>query len=148
MRLTSYALRTWADVHQIPDLTLAELDYYFYHAKMVFHYPTFRANVEEKLRYRCFADDVRGLIRSGEQFAWQQASQVVLDRFAFLGDLDERDEHFLDLARYLLGKPVLHHEVATLAQIEHPIAWLMEDVPITPDAAALRQEDIRVFIVA
>ena len=32
MRLTSHALRTWADVHQIPDLTLAELDYRLTHA--------------------------------------------------------------------------------------------------------------------
>lgn len=27
MRLTSHVLRTWADDHHIPDLTLAELDY-------------------------------------------------------------------------------------------------------------------------
>ncbi len=32
MRLTSRALRTWADAHQIPDLTLAELDYRLTHA--------------------------------------------------------------------------------------------------------------------
>jgi hypothetical protein len=32
MHLTSYVLRTWADDQQIPDLTLAELDYRLTHA--------------------------------------------------------------------------------------------------------------------
>jgi hypothetical protein len=88
---------------------------------------------------------VRGLIRADQPFDWQQASRAVLDRFSFLGDLDARDQDFLDLARYLLGKPVFQHEVEALAQIEQPLAWLMEGLPIAPEAVALRQEDIRVF---
>jgi hypothetical protein len=44
-----------------------------------------QANLEEKLRRRAFADDVRGLIRSGEGLDWQQASQAVLERFALKG---------------------------------------------------------------
>jgi hypothetical protein len=112
---------------------------------MVFHDPTFRANVEEKLRHRGLADDVRGLIHTDQPFDWQQASQAVLDRFAFLGDLDERDRQFLDLARVLLGRPDSEHETEALEQIEHPIAWLMAGVSITPKAAALRADDIRLF---
>lgn len=108
-------------------------------------YPTFRANVEEKLRYRGFADDVRGLIRTNQPFNWQEASQAVLERFAFLADFDERDGHFLELARRLLGRPGSEHSGDALAQIEHPIAWLMESIPITPEAAALRVDDIRLF---
>jgi hypothetical protein len=102
--------------------------------------------VAEKLRYRGFADDVRGLIRTGQQFDWQQASQAVLDRFAFLGDLDERDHQFLDLARYLLGRSDTERVVEAMAQVEHPIAWLMAGLPIAPDAAALRLDDIRLFV--
>lgn len=45
MRLTSHLLRIWADDHRIPDLALAELEY-FYHARRIFHYPAIRANVE------------------------------------------------------------------------------------------------------
>ena len=119
--------------------------YYFYHARMIFHYPTFRANVEEKLRHRGFADDVRGLIRTGQQFDWQRASQAVLDRFAFLGDLDDRDRQFLDLARDLLDRQNPDHAVEAPVQIEYPIAWLMSDVPIAAEAAALRVDHIRLF---
>jgi hypothetical protein len=43
------------------------------------------------------------LIRTGQQFDWQRAIQAVLGRFAFRGDLDERDRQSLDPAsgRYL-----------------------------------------------
>lgn len=149
-----YGRRKGRDIYDLAQIGAIDLDeralrkltlYYFYHAKMVFHYPTFRANVEEKLRYRGFADDVRGLIRTDQQFDWQQASQTVLDRFVFLGDLDERERQFLDLARVLLGRPVPEREAAALEQIEHPIAWLMAGVPITSEAAALRKDDIRLF---
>lgn len=94
-----YGRRKGRDIYDLAQIGAFDLDeralrklalYYFYHAKMFFHYPTFRANVAEKLRYRGFADDVRGLIRTHQQFDWQQASQAVLERFAFLGDLDER----------------------------------------------------------
>jgi predicted nucleotidyltransferase component of viral defense system len=150
-----YGRRKGRDIYDLARIGAFDLDepvlrkltlYYFYHAKMVFHYPAFCANVAEKLRYRGFADDVRGLIRTGQQFDWQQASQAVLDRFAFLGDLDERDHQFLDLARYLLGRSDTERVVEAMAQVEHPIAWLMAGLPIAPDAAALRLDDIRLFV--
>lgn len=149
-----YGRRKGRDIYDLAQIGAFDLDeralrklalYYFYHAKMIFHYPTFRTNVAEKLRYRGFADDVRGLIRTHQQFDWQQASQAVLERFAFLGDLDERDSRFLDLARHLLERPGSEHAAEALAQIEHPIAWLMAGIPITPEAAALRTDDIRLF---
>jgi predicted nucleotidyltransferase component of viral defense system len=129
------------DERAVRKLTL----YYFYHARMIFDYPTFRANLEEKLRRRAFADDVRGLIRSGEGFDWQQASRSVLERFAFLDNLDERDQQFLDLARLLLNKPLAEARKETISQIEHPLAWLMEGLPISDEAARLSIEDIQVF---
>ena len=96
-KLLAGMARKGRDIYDLAQIGALNLDeralrkltlYYFYHAKMIFHYPTFRANVAEKLRYRGFADDVRGLIRTNQQFDWQQASQAVLERFAFLGDLD------------------------------------------------------------
>ncbi len=119
--------------------------YCFYHARMIFSYPTFVANIEAKIRQRAFADDVRGLIRVGHGFDWQRACQAVAERFAFLGQLDQRDHLFLDLARYLLGRPIADARMALVQQIEHPLAWLMEGVPISPEAAIMRQEDIRLF---
>jgi hypothetical protein len=38
----------------------------------------------------------------------------VLAYFGFLGDLDDRDQHFLDLAKFLLGKPYPRAREATL----------------------------------
>jgi predicted nucleotidyltransferase component of viral defense system len=149
-----YGRRKGRDIYDLWQIGAHELDeratrklmlYYFYHARMVFHYPTFRANVEEKLNRRGFADDVRGLIRVGHKFDWAIASQAVLDRFAFLGDLEERDRRFLDLARYLLDKPPRPTDAEALAAVERPIAWLMDGAPISPEAAALSQDDIRVY---
>ncbi len=150
-----YARRKGRDIYDLWRITGLDLNgravrkltlYYFYHAKMVFHYPTFLANVEEKLRHHGFADDVRGLIRVGQDFDWAEACRAVLERFAFLGELEERDTRFLDFARMLLGKPVSGAALATVADIEYPIAWLMEEIPISEEAAVLRQEDIRVFL--
>jgi hypothetical protein len=59
--------------------------------------------------------------------------------------LDERDHLFLDLARYLLGRPIAEARIPAVRAIEHPLAWLMEGVPISPEAAIMRQEDIRLF---
>lgn len=150
-----YGRRKGRDIYDLEQIGALELDertlrrltlYYFYHAKMVFHYPTFRTNVEEKLRYRGFADDVRGLIRTSQHFDWQQASQAVLDRYAFLGELEDRDRQFLNLARYLLGRSEPDDAVGPFSQIEHPIAWLMADIPIAQEAADLRMDDIRPFV--
>mgnify|MGYP001599168627 FL=1 len=70
----------------------------------------------------------------------------MLDRFTFLGDLDERDHLFLELAGHLLQKPIPERSKELVQQIEYPLAWLMEGIPISAEAAALRQDDIRVFI--
>lgn len=130
------------DERAVRKLTL----YYFYHAKMIFDFREFQINLEEKLRRRAFADDIRGLIRSNEDFDWQQASRTVLERFAFLGDLDERDRQFLDLARLLLHKPISEERRQLVAQIEYPLQWLLEGRSISPEAALLKSEDIQVFL--
>ncbi|HSN74070.1 MAG TPA: nucleotidyl transferase AbiEii/AbiGii toxin family protein [Anaerolineae bacterium] len=128
------------DERAVRKLTL----YYYYYARMIFDYLTFRANLEEKLRRRAFADDVRGLIRSGEGFDWQQASQAVLERFAFLGELDARDLEFLDLARVLLNKPIPEQRQQVIAHVQYPLAWLMQGLAISTEAAQLSREDIQV----
>ena len=122
--------------------------YYFYHARMIFSYPSFLANLHEKIKLHAFADDVRGLIRVGQGFDWDRACRMVIDRFAFLDNLDERDREFLDLARLMLGKPVSESGQGLARHIEHPLAWLMEGVTISAEAASLRQDDIRLFTPA
>ena len=120
--------------------------YYFYRANKVFHYPTFVSNVERKMAERGFRDDGRGLIRRGGELDWQAACEQVLNYFAFLGELDDRDYLFLDLAKYLLRKPYPKASEETIRGIEHPLAWLMEGLPISAAAAAMTQEDIKLYL--
>lgn len=136
------------DLFRIADLDLNQAAvrkmvlYYFYRAYKVFHYPTFVSNVELKIAERGFRNDVRSLIRHGTELDWEIACQQVLARFEFLGDLDDRDMLFLDLAKVLLGKPYPKAREAILHGIEHPLAWLMEGLPISAEARAMTQEDI------
>ena len=137
------------DLFRIADLDLNQAAvrkmvlYYFYRANKVFHYPTFVSNVELKIAERGFRDDVRALIRHGTELDWETACQQVLAHFEFLGDLDDRDQLFLDLAKFLLGKPYPKAKEAILHGIEHPLAWLMEGLPISAEARAMTQEDIQ-----
>jgi hypothetical protein len=139
------------DLYRIADLDLNEAAvrkmvlYYFYRANKVFHYPTFVSNVELKIEERGFRDDVRALIRPGAKLDWETACQQVLARFEFLGDLDDRDQLFLDLAKFLLGKPYPKAREAFLQEIERPLAWLMEGLPISVEAQAITQEDIKPY---
>ena len=98
-----------------------------------------------KLAERGFSDDVRGLIRLGGELDWQTACGQVLDYFAFLGDLDDRDFLFLDMAKYLLHKPYPAARQGMILDIEHPLAWLMEGLPISAEAAAATQEDMKPY---
>jgi hypothetical protein len=139
------------DLFRIADLDLDQAAvrkmvlYYFYRANKVFHYPTFASNVELKIAERGFRDDASALIRHGTELDWETACQQVLARFEFLGDLDDRDQLFLDLAKFLLGKPYPRAREAALHDIEHPLAWLMEGLPISAEAQAMTQEDIKPF---
>ena len=74
---------------------------------------------------------------------WETACRQVLARFEFLGDLDDRDQLFLDLVKSLLGKPYPRAREENLHEIEHPLAWLMEGLPISAEARAMTQEDIQ-----
>jgi predicted nucleotidyltransferase component of viral defense system len=120
--------------------------YYFYRAKKVFHYPTFVENVERKIAERGFRDDVRGLIRRGSSLDWTAACERVVGYYAFLGELDERDELFLDLAKYLLKKPYPKASEAAIQGIERPLAWLMEGLPVSREAATKSQEDLQIYL--
>jgi predicted nucleotidyltransferase component of viral defense system len=156
--LTSTKLRALHDRRKCRDIydlfRIADLDlnqaavrkmvlYYFYRANKVFHYPTFVSNLELKIAERGFRDDVRALIRHGTQLDWETVCQEVLARFEFLGDLDDRDQLFLDLVKFLLGKPYPKAREAFLQEIERPPAWLMEGLPISAEAEAMTQEDIK-----
>jgi hypothetical protein len=86
---------------------------------------------------------VRALIRHDTELDWETACQQVLARFEFLGDLDDRDQLFLDLAKFLLGKPYPKAKEAFLYGIERPLAWLMEGLPVSAEAQAMTQRDIK-----
>lgn len=120
--------------------------YYFPRANKVFHYPTFVRNVERKIAERGFGDDIRGLIRLGTDLDWQIACGEVLAYFAFLGELDERDLLFLDVAKHLLHKPYPGAREGLILGIEHPLAWLMEGLPISTEARAMTQEEMRPYM--
>jgi len=122
--------------------------YYFLRANKVFHYPTFVSNVERKIAERGFSDDIRGLIRLGSDLDWQEACSHVLDFLSFLGELDERDVLFLDMAKYLLHKPYPGTREEQILGIVHPLAWLMEGLPISDEARAVTQEEMRPYLPA
>jgi predicted nucleotidyltransferase component of viral defense system len=142
------------DLYRVTDLGLDHAAirkmvlYYFLRANKVFHYPTFVRNVERKVAERGFGDDIRGLIRLGGELDWPAACGHVLDYFAFLGELDERDLLFLDLAKYLLHKPYPGAREGLILDIEHPLAWLMEGLPTSAEARAVTQEDMRPYLPA
>ena len=50
-----------------------------------------------------------------------------------------------DLAKFLLGKPYPKAREATLDGIEHPLARLMEGLPISAEARAMTHEDIKLL---
>lgn len=120
--------------------------YYFYRAYQIFHYSTFVANVEQKIAKRSFRDDVRGLIRTGTSLDWPAACERVLDYYVFLDEMDDRDWLFMDLAKSLLRKPSPDASVEIIQDVEHPLAWLMEGVPISKEAAGKTVEDIQVHL--
>lgn len=119
--------------------------YYFYRARKVFSYPAFVDNIEQKIAERGFRGDVSGLIRQGRAWDWQAARAQVLNSFAFLGELDDRDALFLDLVKYWLRKPYPRASGELVRAIEHPLNWLMEGLPISAEAAAATQEDIKLY---
>lgn len=150
-----YDRRKGRDIYDLFRITDCELNraavrkmvlYYFYRANKIFHYPTFVNNIERKTTERGFADDVRGLIRRGSELDWQAACEQVLNHFAFLGELDDRDRLFLDLVKYLLHRPYPKASQEVIEGIEYPLAWLMEGLSISTEAAAMTQEDIELYL--
>jgi hypothetical protein len=142
--------RTGRDIYHL--FRIADLDlnqaavrkmvlYDFYRAYKALHYPTYLSNVERKIAECGFRDDVRGLMRHGTELDWETACRQALARFEFLGDLDDRAPLFLDLVKSPLGKPYPKAREETLHEIEHPLAWLMEALPISAEARTMTQED-------
>lgn len=150
-----YDRRKGRDIYDLFRISASDLNhdalrkmvlYYFYRANKVFQYPAFVGNVEAKMADRAFGDDLQGLIRRGNVFNWPDACRQVLERFAFLGDLDERDRIFLDLAKCLLHRPYPRGSERMLEGIENPLAWLMDSLPISAEAAAMTQEDMKLHL--
>lgn len=150
-----YDRRKGRDIHDLFHIADRDLNraavrkmvlYYFYRANKLFHYPTFVSNVEQKIAKRSFRDDVRGLIRTGRSLDWSAACQRVLDYSVFLDDLDDRDRLFLDLAKVLLRKPYPEATMELIKEVEHPLAWLMEGLPISEEAAVKTVEDIQIHL--
>ncbi|MBS1249831.1 MAG: hypothetical protein MAG431_01415 [Chloroflexi bacterium] len=81
-----------------------------------------------------------------ESKCWRSAQSIVLAYYAFLGKLDDRDQHFLDLAKYLLHKPYPKTSEEIIKDIKHPLAWLMEGLSLSDEAASMNQEDIGIYL--
>jgi predicted nucleotidyltransferase component of viral defense system len=150
-----YDRRKGRDIYDLFRIAALELNqtavrklvlYYFYRANKVFQPSAFIENVEQKIADRSFGDDVRGLIRHDDIVDWSAACQQVLAAYAFLGELDDRDLLFLDLAKYLLNKPYPKANETIIMGIERPLAWLMQDIPIAEEAAAKTQADLRIYL--
>ena len=99
-----------------------------------------RRKVDARWRVRVNVDVLRTSLN------WSAACERVLDYYVFLGDLDDRDRVFLDLGKCLLHKPYPEARSEILKGIEHPLAWLMEGLPISEAAAAKTKEDIQIHL--
>lgn len=146
---------TGRDIYDIYQLSSFDLDlralrkmvlYYFFRSKKVFNPKLFFRNLETKFKSGKLVDDVSGFIRAGGHFSLERAIDDVISFCSFLWELDERDEIFLALAGDLLGKDVSKKKLAVASTIEHPLAYLFDDIAITDQASKIAVDDIRVFL--
>ncbi len=140
------------DIHQVSGFDLDQkvlrkmVLYYFYRSKKVFNPKLFFRNLETKFKPGRLTDDISGFIRAGAHFSPEKAVEDVISFCSFLWELDERDEIFLALAGDLLGKDVSKKKLAIASRIEHPLAYLFDDIAVTDHARKATVDDIRVFL--
>lgn len=171
MHPASHVLRTWADEQHIPDLTLAELDYRLTHAPGAIFSDRFLRDrlclkggtALNKLFFpavnRLSVDLDFNAVGPRQHFKLEMS---FIERVPILGQLSkllampaaepavavstyQLEELAATKLRALYGRRK-GRDIYDLAQIEHPIAWLMAEIPITPEAADLRADDLRPFV--
>src|SRR5207247_620313 len=118
--------------------------YYFYRSGKEFLPEQYFRRLRRIVAEGGVEDDVSSLLRPGIDFDLPSVVTQVLERIVFLLELDGDDGDFLHLARTLLGKRAVPKAgQRQVALIHYPIKSLMGDVTITPEAAAIRVDDIR-----
>lgn len=118
--------------------------YYFYRTRKIFNPKIFFKNIESKFRSKKFVDDVSGFVIT--EFSLTKAIEEVIPYYSFLRELDDRDENFLSLARFLLKKAVAKEKLKIIRRIKHPLAYLFSGIEISEFARKAIVEDIKVFL--
>lgn len=119
--------------------------YYFYRSRKVFNPKVYLKTLSEKYRAGHYVDDVSGFIRSGTNFVLGGAAGKILTHYSFLGELDERDQRFLALARHLLGYQVARAALPIVRKIKLPLKDLFGTAKISEEAAKITVNDIKPY---
>jgi len=121
--------------------------YYFYRSKKIFNSNLFFKNVTDKFKLGKYIDDVSTFIRADVVFSIDDGVERLLSSYSFLREFDGRDDDFLSLARYLLGKPVKKTFIKRILEIEYPLRHLFKnDSRLSAEAFNTSVDDIRLKI--
>lgn len=120
--------------------------YYFYRSKKTFNPKLFFKNINDKFLSGKYADDVSNFIRADIPFSIDKGVKRLRSSYSFLHAFDERDNDFIILARYLLGKPVKKTFIKRISEIEYPLRYLFKNDPrLSAEAFNVIVEDIRLM---
>lgn len=117
--------------------------YYFYRSGRILNWDVVKANLEEKIGDKKLGEDIKPFLRPDVEFSAPEAMRRIIADLEFLGQPDERDTEFLALAKGLVGRTTSPKKLAKTSHVVHPIKTLMDPIPITPEAAAMTVDDIR-----
>lgn len=121
--------------------------YYIYRSKKTFNPKLFFKNIDNKFMSGKYTDDVSTFIRGDIQFSIDKGVERMLSSYSFLREFDDRDNDFLILTRYLLGKPVKKTLIKRILEIEYPLRHLFNnDSRLSAEAFNASVEDIRLKI--
>lgn len=128
-----------------PNVTRKMFLYYFYRSRKVFNPRIHYRNLTKRYNNESYVDDVSFLIKPTIAFSLQKAARNVISQYAFLSNLDKRDEDFLSLARLLLDKKVAKERLAKLKRIKKPLEHLFAGIDISKQALEVTADEIRLF---
>lgn len=121
--------------------------YYFYRSKKIFNSNLFFKNITDKFKSGKYIDDVSTFIRADVAFSIDDGVERLLSSYSFLREFDGRDNDFLSLARYLLGKPVKKTFIKRILEIEYPLRHLFKnDSRLSAEAFNTSVDDVRLKI--
>ena len=118
--------------------------FYFYRAGQIFNYSLLMRNIKEKLKKVKFSEDLKGYLLPDVDFDIKKATERFIHYFSFLSEQTEREESFILLAKYLLGKISSPRKISGIKDIEYPIKYLMGNIPISQEAVEVTVEDIKI----